>query len=88
MFCTHFRVLHRKQSSEFMILAFHDNPLEPKITKCEDPLYYLLFLDYLPLRNQLCPRSTQIAVHDALDVLCRQPIKPFQVVSTSEFHEY
>ena len=22
-----------------MILAFHDNPLEPKITKCEDPLY-------------------------------------------------
>ena len=26
------------QSSEFMILAFHDNPLEPKIMKCEDPL--------------------------------------------------
>ena len=23
-----------------------------------------------------------------LDVLCRQPIKLFQVVSTSEFHEY
>ena len=23
-----------------------------------------------------------------VDVLCRQPIKLFQVVSTSEFHEY
>ena len=23
-----------------MILAFHDNHLEPKITKCEDPMYY------------------------------------------------
>ena len=26
--------------------------------------------------------------HCILDVLCRQPIKLFQVVSTSEFHEY
>ena len=27
-------------------------------------------------------------VHTILDVLCRQQIKLFQVVSTSEFHEY
>ena len=25
-----------------MILAFHDNCLEPKITKCEDPLYSIV----------------------------------------------
>ena len=32
-------VYTKKQSSEFMILAFHVYPLEPKITKCEDPLH-------------------------------------------------
>ena len=42
IFWTHFRVLHLKQSSEFMILAFHDNSLKPKITKCEDPLQQFL----------------------------------------------
>ena len=29
----------KKQSSEVMILAFHVYPLEPKITKCEEPLH-------------------------------------------------
>ena len=33
----HFEVLHYNQSSEFIIVAFHDNSLEPKITKYEDP---------------------------------------------------
>ena len=36
IFWTHFEVL---QSSEFMISAFHDYSLEPKITKCGDLLY-------------------------------------------------
>ena len=35
---THFGVLHYKQSPEFMIPAFHDYSLEPKITKCGDLL--------------------------------------------------
>ena len=30
----------------------------------------------------------QIPACSLIDVLCRQPIKLFQVVSTSEFHEY
>ena len=40
IFWTHFEVLYYKQSSEFVIPAFHDNLLGPKITKCGDPLYY------------------------------------------------
>ena len=38
-FWTHFEVLHKKQSSEFMIPACHDYLFEPKITKCGDLLY-------------------------------------------------
>ena len=38
-FWTHFEVLYNKQSSEFVIPAFHDYSLGPKITKCGDPLY-------------------------------------------------
>ena len=38
-FWAHFEVLYYKQSSEFMIPAFHDYSLEPKITKCGDLLY-------------------------------------------------
>ena len=38
-FWTHFGVLHYKQSPEFMIPAFNDYSLEPKITKCGDLLY-------------------------------------------------
>ena len=41
IFWTHFEVLYHKQSSEFMIPAFHDYPLEPKITKCGYLLYSL-----------------------------------------------
>ena len=40
IFWTHFGVLYKKHSSEFMILAFHDYLLEQKITKCEDLLYH------------------------------------------------
>ena len=29
-----------------------------------------------------------VSIEYIVDVLCRQPIKLFQVVSTSEFHEY
>ena len=35
----HFEVLLHKVSLEFMILTFHEFPMEPKITKWEDPLY-------------------------------------------------
>ena len=38
--------------------------------------------------NNFQPRVAKPRVPYLLDVLCRQPIKPFQVVSTSEFHEY
>ena len=33
-------------------------------------------------------RSPRVSTQSWVDVLCRQPIKLFQVVSTSEFHEY
>ena len=38
--------------------------------------------------NELCPLSFHVLCPYIVDVLCRQPIKLFQVVSTSEFHEY
>ena len=46
-FWTHFEVLYNKQSSEFVIPAFHDYSLGPKITKCGDPLY----CGFSPLAN-------------------------------------
>ena len=51
----------------------------------------------LPFRCQILPNLWKIKTKMlgyiylskcTIDVLCRQPIKPFQVVSTSEFHEY
>ena len=39
------------------------------------------------IQGKLCIPST-INIDSILDVLCRQLIKLFQVVSTSEFHEY
>ena len=32
--------------------------------------------------------NKMVSVYCTVDVLCRQPIKQFQFVSTSEFHEY
>ena len=34
----------KKQASEFVIPTFHDYSLEPKITKCGDPLYNLEYI--------------------------------------------
>ena len=40
------------------------------------------------IKNKLVSSLLSASGHCLLDVLCCQPIKPFQVVSTSGFHEY
>ena len=57
---------------------------------CESSLIGMLIIKELTMASKsLQSRTTDHALDTyILDVLCRQQIKPFQRVSTSEFHEY
>ena len=72
-FWAHFEVLYYKQSSEFMIPAFHDYSLDPKITKCWDLLYIARVIRTWPARTSCWAAAMSGAYILILDRRARDP---------------